>query len=193
MEREIGEHRMALLAGLSGRVVEVGAGNGMNFPHYPPTVVEVVAVEPEAYLRTLAQRAAADAPVPVSVRAGTAEQLPVQPGEFDAAIASLVLCSVGDPPQALAELHRALKPGGQLRFLEHVRDEQHRKARIQTAFDRAGVWPLIAGGCHCSRDTVATIREAGFEVQELQEIVVPPSWGLTNPIVLGAARALPVA
>ena len=111
VEHAVGERRDELLAGLCGRVIEVGAGNGMNFRHYPVTRDEVVAVEPEGYLRHLADHAARDAPVPVSMRAGLAENLPLKDGEFDAGVASLVLCSVAEQTPALAELRRVLKPG----------------------------------------------------------------------------------
>src|SRR3954454_10131955 len=104
-EKGVADHREDMLAGLSGRVLELGAGHGLNFPHYPETVTEVVAVEPEPYLRARAEEAAArEAPVPVRVVAGRAEELPVGDGEFDAAVASLVLCSVGEPGAALAEV-----------------------------------------------------------------------------------------
>jgi ubiquinone/menaquinone biosynthesis C-methylase UbiE len=189
MERDVGEHRQELLAGLSGRVVEVGAGNGLNFSRYPATTVEVVAVEPEAYLRRSAERAAVEANVPVSVRDGVAERLPFADGEFDAAVASLVLCSVPQQGPALAELRRVLKPGGELRFFEHVRAASPRKARIQRGLDRSGVWPLFGGGCHCSRETVAAIEAAGFAVQRVKRLEVGPSWALSNPVVLGVARA----
>src|SRR2546423_10625469 len=97
------EHRDENLAGLRGRVIEIGAGNGLNFAHYPPEVEEVVAVEPEPYLRARAGEAAARAPVKVTVVEGTAEQLPGADAEFDAAVVSLVLCTVPDQPNALAE------------------------------------------------------------------------------------------
>ena len=109
-----------MLAGLRGRVVEIGAGNGMNFAHYPATVDEVVAVEPEAYLRAKAEQAADRAAVRVSVRDGVADALPIPAAGFDAVVASLVLCSVADPGAAVAEMRRVLKPGGELRFMEHV-------------------------------------------------------------------------
>ena len=105
MEREVADRRRSLLEGLHGRVIEVGAGNGLNFRHYPSSVTEVVAVEPEPYLRALAVTAARQAPVPVQVVDGTADQLPVAPG-FDAGVVSLVLCSVPDQARALAELFR---------------------------------------------------------------------------------------
>jgi ubiquinone/menaquinone biosynthesis C-methylase UbiE len=189
MEREVGEHRQELLAGLSGRVVEIGAGNGMNFRHYPTGVDEVVALEPEAYLRDKAEETARDASVRVTVRNGLADPLPLQDSEFDAAIACLVLCTVPEPGRALSELRRVLKPGGELRFLEHVRSERPRKARFQDRLDRSGIWPRVGGGCHCARDTLATIEAAGFQIERSRSLDFGPSWIITNPHVLGVARA----
>jgi SAM-dependent methyltransferase len=189
MEREVGEHRRELLAGLSGRVVEIGAGNGMNFRHYPSAVEEVVALEPEPYLRERSERAARDASVPVSVGDAAAYPLPFEAASFDAAIASLVLCTVPDPASALAELRRVLRPGAELRFFEHVCSDRSRKARLQERVDRWGIWPRVAGGCHCARDTVGAIEAAGFQVEQVRSLDVGPSWGLTNPHVLGVARA----
>jgi len=189
MEKEVGGHRDELLAGLSGRVVEIGAGNGMSFRHYPTTVAEVVALEPEAYLREKAVGAAGSAPVRVSVRGGVADPLPLEDGNLDAAVASLVLCTVPDPARALAELRRVLKPGGELRFLEHVRSARPRKARLQARLDRWGVQPCLGGGCHCARDTAATIAAAGFRIERVRSLDIGPSWMHTNPHVLGMARA----
>jgi ubiquinone/menaquinone biosynthesis C-methylase UbiE len=187
MERDVGEHRKEMLAGLSGRVVEIGAGNGMNFAHYPATVEEVVALEPEAYLRGKAEQAGRRAPVHVTVRAGVADALPFDAAAFDAVVASLVLCSVSDPGAALAEMRRVLKPGGELRFMEHVRSEQPGKARVQRLSDRSGLWPRLAGGCHCDRDTIAEITAAGFQIARVSRYDLGPSWILTNPHVRGVA------
>ncbi len=187
LEKELGAKRDELLTGLSGRVVEIGAGNGMNFRHYPASVEEVVALEPEPYLRAKAQQAAAHAPVPVTVRAGVADELTLPDGSVDAAVACLVLCTVPDQSTALAELRRVLKPGGELRFLEHVRSKSPGKTRAQTTLDSVGLWPRMAGGCHCSRDTVSAIRAAGFRVGPVRSIDIGPSWMITNPHVLGSA------
>jgi ubiquinone/menaquinone biosynthesis C-methylase UbiE len=187
IERDAARHRREMLAGARGRVVEIGAGNGMNFRHYPTIVDEVVALEPEPYLRARAQDAARESPLPVSVRDGVADELPLADGCCDTAIASLVLCSVPNPPRALAELRRVLRPGGQLRFFEHVRSDNPAKARVQTWLDRSGVWSRLGGGCHCARDTVDAIEAAGFRVERLEHVTVGPAWGPTNPYVVGVA------
>jgi len=191
MEREAGRHRAELVAGLSGRVVEIGAGNGANFKHYPATVDDVVALEPESYLRGKAQHAARCAAVPVSVSEDPADALPLADATCDAAVASLVLCTVPNPAGALAELRRVLKPGGELRFFEHVRSEHPREARRQQRLDRTGLWPRLAGGCHCARDTVTAIEVAGFDVKHVRKFDLGPSSMHTNPHVIGVAR-LPV-
>ncbi len=188
MEKEVGRYRDELLAGLSGRVVEVGSGNGMNFAHYPTTVDEVVAVEPEPYLRAKAIEAAASAPVPVRVQPGLADHLELPEASVEAIVTSLVLCTVPDLAAALHELRRVLKPAGELRFLEHVRGDDPVKSRVQRGMDRCGLWPLVAGGCHCSRDTLGAIREAGFSVESVRELSFGPRWGITNPHILGRAR-----
>ncbi len=181
-------YRAELVAGLSGRVLEIGAGNGLNFTHYPTAVTEVVAVEPEEFLRGKAMAAAAAAPVPVRVIDGQAESLPCEDGSFDAAVSCLVLCSVSDQRRVLSELHRVLAPGGQLRFLEHVRSSSPRMAAVQRGLDRSGAWPLIGGGCHCSRETLATIAGSPLRIEAQREKVFPPAWLPVNPIVIGTAR-----
>lgn len=168
------DHRRELLEGLSGRVVEVGCGHGLNFKHYPSAVTEVVAVEPEAYLRERAEEAARSAPVPVHVVEGVAGALPVEDGSCDAGVSSLVLCSVADPPAALAELHRVIRPGGELHFYEHVLAESPGFVRFQRIADRT-LWPLIAGGCHSARDTLGTMEQAGFEIEHVRRFPFPPA------------------
>jgi ubiquinone/menaquinone biosynthesis C-methylase UbiE len=188
MDREVADYRRRLLAGLCGRVIEIGAGNGLNFRHYPPEVTAVVAVEPEPYLRDRALRSAALAPVPIEVIPGLAERIARSDAGFDAAIASLVLCSVDDPSAALRELYRVLRPGGELRFFEHVRADTPRLQKLQDVLD-ATIWPWLLGGCHAGRDTVASLQASGFEVYQLEHFRFPekPAWNPTSPHVIGSA------
>jgi ubiquinone/menaquinone biosynthesis C-methylase UbiE len=172
-----------MLAGLRGRVIEVGAGNGLNFAHYPSSVTEVVAIEPEDYLRGLAAEAAAEAPVPVEVMDGLADDLPFDAGRFDAGVASLVLCTVPDQAAALQELRRVIRPGGELRFYEHVLAESRALSLLQHAV--APVWQRLGGGCHLDRDTVAGIEGAGFTLESCRRF---PFLLPLTPHVIGVAR-----
>jgi len=182
------EHRRRLLEGLSGRVLEVGAGHGLNFAHYPSTVTRVTAIEPEPHLRSLAVRAAAAAPVDVEVVNAVAEALPAQNGEFDAVVTSLVLCSVSDQATVLREIARVLRPGGELRFYEHVVATRPGWARLQRVLDQT-IYPSLAGGCHLARNTQAAIRAAGFEIEFEERLETEVSKGLPAiPHVLGVAR-----
>jgi SAM-dependent methyltransferase len=164
--------RERLLAGLSGRVIEIGAGNGLNFAHYPGAVAEVVAIEPEPLLRQLALESALRAQVPVDVVPGAAEALPVKSEAFDAAVLCLVLCSVRDVARALGEVRRVLRPGGQVRFFEHGRGGGRLMRLTQRALDRT-VYPPLAGGCHLARDPVAALRTAGFELGPHRRVLLP--------------------
>ncbi len=182
------EHRRRMLEGLSGRVIEVGAGSGANFSHYPSTVSEVVAVEPEHYLRELALRAAEHARIPISVRDGVGGNLPGDDQSFDAGVAALVLCTVPDQQQALAELFRVIRPGGELRFYEHVVAERKWEARYQRFAD-ATFWPHVSGGCHLARDTRAGIARAGFQIESCERFPFSPAAFIPpDPHILGTAR-----
>ncbi|MEU6964002.1 class I SAM-dependent methyltransferase [Streptomyces chrestomyceticus] len=181
------ELRRDMLAGLSGRVIEIGAGTGANFAHYPRTVAEVVAVEPERTLRQRALTEAARAGVPVDVVPATAEALPVKSEAFDAAVVSLVLCSVRDVQRSLSELRRVLRPDGELRFFEHGRSLRHGPATVQRALDRT-VWPLLMGNCHLARDPLAELRAAGFTVATYRRSRVLGPGPALPWTVLGVAR-----
>jgi SAM-dependent methyltransferase len=163
------------LAGLSGRVLEVGAGTGTNFEFYPDSVTEVIAVEPERRLFEFATRAAAEAPVPVTVSAESAEQFLASGAEpFDAVVCSLVLCSVDEPKDVLQQLYSLLRPGGELRYLEHMAGTGTR-GRLQKFAD-ATVWPPLMGNCHTYRDTEQTIASAGFRVDGGRRELTMPAW-----------------
>lgn len=185
-------HRRQLLHGLTGSVIEIGAGNGLNFAHYPTGVTRVLAIEPDPHLREIARRNATQAPVPVEVRDGVAEELPADDAAFHAAVATLILCSVADQHAALREIHRILRPGGQLRFLEHVRASTPALRRVQRLLD-ATIWPSLCGGCHTGRDTAATIEEAGFAIDYLDPFRFPDT-RLTMPAtphLRGTATRIP--
>jgi SAM-dependent methyltransferase len=163
------------LAGLTGRVLEVGAGTGTNFAYYPATVTEVIAVEPERRLAEQAQRAAAAAPIPVTVTTETVEHYADSDAEpFDAIVCSLVLCSVDDPNSVVRQLYSVLRVGGELRYLEHVASSGWR-SRMQKVAD-ATVWPRLAGNCHTHRHTETTIADAGFRVAAARREWTMPLW-----------------
>ncbi len=187
MEPEFGPFRSELVSGLSGRVLEVGAGNGMNFAHYGNGVTEVVALEPEAYMREKATESAAKAAPVITIVNGSASGLPFEDDSFDHVVFCMVLCSVDDPVAALREAHRVLKPDGELHFFEHVRGKGRAKARIQDLADRSRIWPAMAGGCHCSRDTAASIEAAGFGISKVRDETIGVEWGHTSPHIIGCA------
>lgn len=175
------------LAGLRGRVLEVGAGIGTNFAHYPDSVDEVIAVEPEPRLAALARAAADAVPTRVVVTGDTVEAFSdVEP--FDAVVCSLVLCSVDDPGDVLRRLYSLLRPGGELRYLEHIASAGAR-GRLQRFVD-ATLWPRLFGNCHTHRDTERAIVEAGFEVDTSRREFTLPSWAPmpVSELLLGRAR-----
>jgi SAM-dependent methyltransferase len=175
------------LAGLSGRVLEVGAGVGTNFAFYPDSVEQVVAVEPEHRLAVLARDAAATAHVPVAVTDSTVESFAAAE-PFDAVVCSLVLCSVADPDSVLRQLFSWLRPGGELRYLEHVATGGIR-GRFQQLVD-ATIWPRLCGNCHTHRDTEQAIRAVGFDVGRSRIEQALPAWAPlpVSEFVLGQAR-----
>lgn len=175
------------LAGLSGRVLEVGAGIGTNFALYPDSVDEVIAVEPEPRLAAQARAAAEVVPVRVVVIGETAEAF--SGGEsFDAIVCSLVLCSVRDPGDVLRRLYSLLRPGGELRYLEHIASAGAR-GRFQRFVD-ATLWPRLFGNCHTHRDTERSIVAAGFEVDTSRREFTLPAWAPmpVSELLLGRAR-----
>jgi ubiquinone/menaquinone biosynthesis C-methylase UbiE len=189
IKRGENEHRLRALEALTGLVVELGAGDGANFPLYPETVSEVIAVEPEPRFRAQAAEVARDARVPIRVEPGTAEQLPVEDASVDAVLASLVLCTVPDQASALAEAQRVLRPGGELRFYEHVHADRQPLRAVLEVLDRSRIWPTIGGGCHPTRDTLSAIRAAGFTVERCEEFRFSPSPMIPKiPHILGVAR-----
>ena len=176
------DHRIEMAGGATGRVLEVAAGTGLNFEHYREGST-VTALEPEPTMLRFAGERAAQAPVPVRLVRGVAEALPFPDDAFDTVVVSLALCSVRYPHQAAGEMHRVLRPDGELRFLEHVRSPNSGWAVVQDLL--TPLWSVFSGGCHPNRDTVATLQEAGFEVTSRGFPFGPPS--PARPHVLGTA------
>ncbi|EFL13849.1 methyltransferase type 11 [Streptomyces sp. C] len=188
----IGALRRELLAGVSGRVVEDRRGQRPELRLLPPPPCPRSSPSsPERTLRRLAAAAALRAEVPVDLVPGVAEALPVKSEAFDVAVASLVLCTVRNLPRALAELHRVLRPGAELRFLEHGLAPGPGMAGVQRALDRT-VWPRLFGGCHTARDPLAAIEAAGFRIASHRSFRLPERGPAlpTSYCVIGSARRL---
>jgi ubiquinone/menaquinone biosynthesis C-methylase UbiE len=158
--------REQVLQSLRGRVLELGIGTGRNFPLYPSTVEGLSGIDPDQVMLRRAEKRARKAPFPVDLILVSAEQLPFEEVSFDAAVATLTFCTIPDPQRALREVRRVLKRGGEFRLLEHVRIERE---PVRWAQEKATpVWKRVAGGCHLDRDTLAAVREAGFEVERVE-------------------------
>jgi ubiquinone/menaquinone biosynthesis C-methylase UbiE len=181
--------RRQLLRGLSGRVVEVGAGSGISFAYYPRSVSELIAMEPERALRGRAVQAAERAPIAVQVRDGLAEHIPLPDASVDAVVFAGVLCSVADPRRVIDEARRVLRPGGELRFYEHVIARNARLRGLQRLLD-ATFWPSLFGGCRTTRDTESTLVAGGFAIEERERFSFRPTLLATPvaPRILGRAR-----
>jgi SAM-dependent methyltransferase len=161
------ELRRSLLAGLRGRVLEVGSGDGRSFEHYPASVASLLAVEPDPTARESAVERARAVAVPIEIVDGVAERLPAEDGSFDAVVVMGVLCSVADPRVVLQELRRVLRDGGELRFWEHVSSKHVLFRTLQRVLDRL-FWTKALGGCETTRDTESAIRAAGFTFERLE-------------------------
>lgn len=178
--------RTELLAGAEGRVVELGAGTGINLDLYPDGVEDLVVVEPDPHMAKRLRAKLAQARREAEVVEAPAEQLPFGNDSFDTAVATLVLCTIPDPAAALAEAARVLKPGGRLLFLEHVRAEDPGVARWQDRLEKP--WRFLGDGCHCNRDTVATISASRFELSEVERGRLPKAPPIVRPLVRGSAE-----
>jgi ubiquinone/menaquinone biosynthesis C-methylase UbiE len=182
----LANHRRVLLAEARGDVLEIGGGTGANLPYYGDQILTLTVTEPEQPMtRRLQKRASTTRPNAKVLRA-PAEDLPFNDNSFDTVVSTLVLCTVDDQPRALRELRRVLRPDGQLLFIEHVRSDDEKVARLQ---DR--ILPLnvrLMHGCHCNRPTVETIRSAGFDIKQLVSDMLPHAPKFVRPLVVGTAR-----
>lgn len=186
--RGMQELRDHTVAGLSGRVLEIGAGNGANLHRFPRTVTHLAAAEPDPYMLERARSRAAELDRPVELHQAPAEKLPFEDASFDAVVSILVLCSVGDQAQALNEIKRVLKPGGLLRFIEHVRYTGSLGGAYQDLI--APVWRWLGAGCNPNRRTAEAIADAGFTIADIHRFKLAPPvppFSVTRPAVFGAA------
>jgi ubiquinone/menaquinone biosynthesis C-methylase UbiE len=177
--------RRELLAGAGGRVVELGAGTGVNLDLYPDAVEDLVAVEPDPHMAKRLRVKLAGSRRAASVVEAPAERLPFEDSSFDTAVATLVLCTVPDPAAALAEAARVLKPGGRLLFVEHVRAEEPGLANWQDRLEKP--WHFLGDGCHCNRDTVATIEASPLTLKDVERGKLPKAPPIVRPLVHGSA------
>lgn len=182
--------RADLLGALQGDVLELGAGTGLNLPHYPESVERLVLTEPDRHMRRRLERRVADEPgraASVEVVQASAESLAQPDASFDYVVSTLVLCSVGSVEPALAEAHRVLKPGGALVFLEHVAAEDRpRRLRWQRRIEP--LWKRLMGNCHLTRRAAEAIEAAGFVLEGCQRDSMRKAAPWVRPTVRGKAR-----
>ena len=184
-EKHGAELKRKLLTKARGRVLEIGVGTGLSFPHYPPGVDELVGVEPSEPMLRRARKRAAELGRDVTLIEAPAEALPFEDASFDVVVTLAVLCSVRDPSRALAEIHRVLRPDGSFIFLEHVRSGDPKLARWQDRLERP--WGWIAGGCHPNRRTLEEIEAAGFDVADVEHEDLPGIPQLVRLNIMGTA------
>jgi SAM-dependent methyltransferase len=183
------ETRRGLLAQASGRTLEIGAGTGVNLPHYTPAVRELILTEPSSPMLARLRRAAAGEPIAAGrwelVQAG-AEELPFEDGSFDTVVCTYVLCTVDDPRRALDEMVRVLRPGGRYLFMEHVHaGEGTRLGRFQDAVE--GLHTVVAAGCHPNRHTARLIEESALGLERIERTRQPRAPVTVRPLIIGSA------
>lgn len=176
--------RRVLLSEAHGRVVEIGAGTGLNFEHYPDGITDLVVTEPVAAMRRRLARRLQCGHYPARIVDASAEHLPLPDASVDTVVSTLVLCTVDDPERALREIARVLRPDGQLLFIEHVRASSRFLATCQDRLE--GPWRHFAGGCRCNRATIELMRSCGFNVAATEDV-----WrgmpAIVHPLIVGRA------
>jgi ubiquinone/menaquinone biosynthesis C-methylase UbiE len=165
-KRELQPYRARVLARVDGRVLEIGIGSGLNLPHYPASVHEIVGLEPAPRLTAMARRIAERQSSPVEFIEGSAEAIPLDRHSFDTVVTTWTLCSIPQVSVALREMHRVLKPTGQFLFVEHGRAPEQNVRKWQDRL--TPVWKRIGGGCHLNRPIRQLIEDAGFSIASIE-------------------------
>jgi ubiquinone/menaquinone biosynthesis C-methylase UbiE len=179
------EARREVLSRARGRTIDLGAGTGVNIDLFPTEVGELALAEPDGHMLAKLRPKLVSSTRGAEVVQAPAESLPFEDDSFDTAVFTLVLCTVPDPPAALAEAARVLRPGGSLLFLEHVRAEDPSLARWQDRLEKP--WRFLADGCHCNRDTLAAIKAAPFSIETVERGCLPRAAPIVRPLVAGSA------
>jgi ubiquinone/menaquinone biosynthesis C-methylase UbiE len=181
------QRRAELLGQARGQVLELGAGTGLNLPHYPDRLEELVLTEPSPPMVSRLEQRAKQSGIDSSVMIAEAERLPFEDDRFDTVVSTLVLCTVNEPRQAIDEIARVLRPGGKLLFLEHVRSDSRRLARWQDRLHRP--WHAFAAGCNANRATVDMLRESPLRVEAVERDRWSWMPALVHPLAIGTAAA----
>jgi ubiquinone/menaquinone biosynthesis C-methylase UbiE len=184
-EAGLGRMRAELLAGAAGRTLELGAGTGINLDLYPDAVEDLVLIEPDPHMAKRMRERLTRSSRQASIVEAPAERLPLESDSFETAVSTLVLCTVPDPAAAIAELERVLKPGGRLLFIEHVRSEDPALAGWQDRLEKP--WRFLADGCHCNRDTLATLAASRLEIGTVEHGKLPKTPPIVRPLIRGSA------
>ncbi len=185
-EAGLREMRRHVAAGARGRVLEVGAGTGLNLDLYPLDVSDLTLVEPDPHMVKQLRKRVAELGSAAHVVQAPGEKLPFEDDSFDSVVVTLVLCTVPNPTATLAEIKRVLKPDGQFLFMEHVRSPEPGLAKWQDRLEKP--WRFLGDGCHCNRDTESAIEAAGFQLNDVEHPELPKAPPIVRPMAKGKAQ-----
>jgi ubiquinone/menaquinone biosynthesis C-methylase UbiE len=172
----------------SGKVLEVGAGSGLNFAFYDPAQVEqVIALEPSKEMWALAEERRVESPLEIVFLLGGAEAIPLEDNTVDCIVTTYTMCTIPDITAAFSEFRRVLKPNGRLLFCEHGKAPETHVRRWQNRLNPA--WKVVGGGCNLNRDIPQLIKDGTFVIDQLETMYIPGPklasfnyWGVAKPL-----------
>ncbi len=186
-EAGLRDMRRSVTTGARGRVLELGAGTGLNLELYPLDVSDLTLTEPDPHMVKQLRKRVSELGSSAQVVEAPGEMLPFDDGSFDTVVVTLVLCTVPDPAATLAEIRRVLKPDGRFLFLEHVRSPEPGLAKWQDRLEKP--WRFLGDGCHCNRNTEASIEAAGFHLSGIDHPELPKAPPIVRPMAKGTATS----